>query len=221
MKKTLRLTALLLAASVLPMLPVSAATAATDCIHAGFGGIELCWLPEEGGWYDNLGTKLTDGTAPLQTALYEGVQYTVNLTEMQVTAPDGIVAWVDEQNEMIVALAPGTCQVKAVLDGQEAIVDVTVLDETALAGEWRGENGETLSIDNDLNSVFVTQQGTEQIQWFRGAFSTNENSNPYRYVKLTGTRGDTPLILYYDRLSDTLRLHVDGAAPDGIFVRGF
>lgn len=143
------------------------------------------------------------------------------LVKFKVTAPDGIVAWVDEQNEMIVALAPGACQVKAVLDGQEAIVDVTVLDETALAGEWQTEDGTALSIDNDLNSVFVTQQGTEQIQWFRGAFSTNENSNPYRYVKLTGTRGDTPLILYYDRLSDTLRLHVDGAAPDGIFVRGF
>lgn len=143
------------------------------------------------------------------------------LVKFKVTAPDGIVAWVDEKNEMIVALAPGACQVKAVLDGQEAIVDVTVLDETVLAGVWRCENGETLSIDNDLNSVFVTPQGTEQIQWFRGAFSTNENSNPYRYVKLTGTRGDTLLILYYDRLSDTLRLHVDGAAPDDTFIRGY
>lgn len=142
------------------------------------------------------------------------------LIKYKVTAPDGIVAWVDEKNEMVVALAPGACQVKAILDGQETILDVTVSDETVLAGVWLGENGDTLSIGNDLNSAFTTQQGTEQIQWFRGAFSANENSNPYRYVKLTGTRGDTPLVLYYDRLSDTLRLHADGADRDSTFIRG-
>ena len=136
------------------------------------------------------------------------------LVKFKVTAPDGIVAWVDEQNEMIVALAPGKCQVKAVLDGQEAIVDVTVLDETALAGEWRTEDGGVLSIGEDLSGVF----GSEPVQWTRDAFSEGENTNPYRYVKLTGNISGASAALYYDRLTDTMRLESDGAIR--IFTRG-
>ena len=136
MKKTLKLTALLLSASVLPMLPVSAATAATDCIHADFGGIDLCWSPENGCWYDHMGTKLTDGTAPLQTALYEGVKYTVNLTDMQVTAPDGTV------NDTLSALLPTYLAFRPLsvtgAHGWEGVVDgeyVTDLSETELFAE--------------------------------------------------------------------------------------
>ena len=129
------------------------------------------------------------------------------LVKFKVTAPDGIVAWVDEQNEMIVALAPGKCQVKAVLDGQEAIVDVTVLDETALAGEWQTEDGTALSIGEELSGVF----GSEPVQWTRDAFSEGENTNPYRYVKLTGSISGASAALYYDRLTDTMRLESDGA----------
>ncbi len=136
------------------------------------------------------------------------------LVKFKVTAPDGIVAWVDEQNEMIVALAPGKCQVKAVLDGQEAIVDVTVLDETALAGEWQTEDGGVLSIGEDLSGVF----GSEPVQWTRDAFNEGENTNPYRYVKLTGSVSGAPAALYYDRLTDTMRLESDGAIR--IFIRG-
>ena len=139
------------------------------------------------------------------------------LVKFKVTAPDGIVAWVDEQNEMIVALAPGKCQVKAVLDGQEAVIDVTVLDETALAGEWQTEDGTALSIGEDLSGVF----GSKPVQWTRDAFSEGENTNPYRYVKLIGSISGASAVLYYDRLTDTMRLESDGAAPDGIFVRGF
>lgn len=135
------------------------------------------------------------------------------LVKFKVTAPDGIVAWVDEQNEMIVALAPGKCQVKAVLDGQEAIVDVTVLDETALAGEWSAI-GVSLSIGEDLSGVF----GSEPVQWTRDAFFEGENTNPYRYVKLTGSISGASAALYYDRLTDTMRLESDGAIR--IFTRG-
>lgn len=126
------------------------------------------------------------------------------LVKFKVTAPDGIVAWVDEQNEMIVALAPGKCQVKAVLDGQEAIVDVTVLDETALAGEWQTEDGTALSIANDLSG---TLDG-DRIQWTRAAFTDSEVSNAHRYTKLVAENGK---VLYYDRLTDTLRLDRGGA----------
>ena len=126
------------------------------------------------------------------------------LVKFKVTAPDGIVAWVDEQNEMIVALAPGKCQVKAVLDGQEAIVDVTVLDETALAGKWQTEDGTALSIANDLSG---TLDG-DRIQWTRAAFTDSEVSNAHRYTKLVAENGK---VLYYDRLTDTLRLDRGGA----------
>ncbi|MBR6039646.1 MAG: hypothetical protein IKP38_04100 [Clostridia bacterium] len=126
------------------------------------------------------------------------------LLKYKVTAPDGIVAWVDEKNEMIVALAPGACQVKATLDGLEAVVDVTVLPETVIAGEWIAENGTALSIANDLSG---TLDG-EKIQWTRDAFTDGEIGNAYRYTKLVAANG---AVLYYDRLTDTLRLDRDGA----------
>ena len=131
------------------------------------------------------------------------------LIRYKVTAPDGIVAWVDEQNEMIVALAPGACQVKAVLDGQEAVIDVTVSGETVLAGEWSG-SGVSLSIGKDLSGTLIIPEGTAAVQWFRGAFSDGENGNPYRYVKLTAECNGMPAVLYYDRLNDTMRLERDG-----------
>ncbi len=126
------------------------------------------------------------------------------LVKYKVTAPDGIVAWVDEKNEMIVALAPGACQVKATLDGLEAVVDVTVLEETVIAGEWISETGTALSIANDLSG---TLDG-EKIQWTRDAFNDGEVGNAYRYTKLVAANG---AVLYYDRLTDTLRLDRDGA----------
>lgn len=126
------------------------------------------------------------------------------LIKYKVTAPDGIVAWVDEKNEMIVALAPGACQVKATLDGLEAVVDVTVLPETVIAGEWVAENGTALSIANDLSG---TLDGAK-LQWTRAAFTDGEVSNAYRYTKLVAADGT---VLYYDRLTDSLRLDRKGA----------
>ena len=134
----------------------------------------------------------------------------VRLIKYKVTAPDSIVAWVDEMNEMIVALAPGACQVKATIDGLEAIVDVTVLDETVIAGEWISETGTALSIANDLSG---TLDG-ERLQWTRDAFTDGEVSNAYRYTKLVAADGT---ILYYDRLTDALRLDRNGAVVT--FVR--
>ena len=126
------------------------------------------------------------------------------LLKYKVTAPDGIVAWVDEKNEMIVALAPGACQVKATLDGLEAVVDVTVLEETVIAGDWIAENGTALSIANDLSG---TLDGA-RIQWTRDAFTDGEVSNAYRYTKLVAADGT---VLYYDRLTDSLRLDRNSA----------
>ena len=126
------------------------------------------------------------------------------LIKYKVTAPDGIVAWVDEQNEMIVALAPGACQVKATIDGLEAVVDVTVLEETVIAGEWIAENGTALSIGNDLSG---TLDGAKT-QWTRAVFNDGEVKNTYRYTKLIA-QDDT--VLYYDRLNDSLRLDQNGA----------
>lgn len=132
------------------------------------------------------------------------------LIKYKVTAPDGIVAWVDEKNEMIVALAPGACQVKATIDGLEAVVDVTVLEETVIAGEWIAENGTALSIENDLSG---TLDGAKT-QWARAAFNDGEVKNAYRYTKLIAQDG---AVLYYDRLNDALRLDADGTIT--AFVR--
>ena len=126
------------------------------------------------------------------------------LPKYKVTAPDGIVAWVDEKTEMVVALAPGACQVKATLDGREAVIDVTVSEETVIAGVWHAENGTTLSIANDLSG---TIDGVK-VQWTRAVFTDGEVQNAYRYTKLAAEDGT---VLYYDRLTDTLRLDQNGA----------
>ncbi len=126
------------------------------------------------------------------------------LIRYRVTAPGGIVAWVDEQNEMIVALAPGVCQVKATIDGLEAVIDVTVTEDTAIAGEWIATDGTALSIGNDLSG---TLDGAKT-QWARAAFNDGEVKNAYRYTKLIAQDGT---VLYYDRLNDSLRLDRSGA----------
>ena len=152
--------------------------------------------------------KMDEGRRVVHTVGPE--RASTRLLKYKVTAPDGIVAWVDEKNEMIVALAPGACQVKATIDGLEAIVDVTVLPETVIAGEWIAENGTALSIANDLSG---TLDGA-RVQWTRDAFTDGEVSNAYRYTKLVAADGT---ILYYDRLTDALRLDRNGAVVT--FVR--
>ena len=166
--------------------------------------------------------KLTLSETSLTLRLDEGfcITHTVEperasarLIQYKVTAPDGIVAWVDEQNEMIVALAPGACQVKATIDGLEAVVDVTVTEDTAIAGEWLAADGTALSIANDLSGTL----SGEPIRWTRAAFADGEVRNTYRYTKLTATADGARLVLYYDRLNDALRLDADGTVT--AFVR--
>ncbi len=146
--------------------------------------------------------KMDEGRCIVHTI--EPDRASTRLIKYKVTAPDGIVAWVDEKNEMIVALAPGACQVKATIDGLEAVVDVTVLEETVIAGEWIAENGTALSIGNDLSG---TLDGAKT-QWTRAAFNDGEVKNAYRYTKLVAADG---AVLYYDRLNDSLRLDRSGA----------
>ena len=146
--------------------------------------------------------KLDEGRRVVHTV--EPDRASPRLIKYKVMAPDGIVAWVDEQNEMIVALAPGACQVKATIDGLEAVVDVTVLEETVIAGEWIAENGTALSIENDLSG---TLDGVKT-QWTRAVFNDGEVKNAYRYTKLIAQDGT---VLYYDRLNDSLRLDQNGA----------
>lgn len=152
--------------------------------------------------------KLDEGRRVFHTV--EPDRASTRLIKYKVTAPDGIVAWVDEKNEMIVALAPGACQVKATIDGLEAVIDVTVLEETVIAGEWIAENGTALSIGNDLSG---TLDGAKT-QWTRAAFTDGEVKNAYRYTKLIAQNGT---VLYYDRLNDALRLDADGTIT--AFVR--
>lgn len=128
------------------------------------------------------------------------------LIKYTVTAPDGIVAWVDEQNEMIVALKPGVCRVKGILDGLEAVIDVTVTEDTAIAGEWLSEDGTSLSIENDLSGTI----NDARVTWTRTVFDGGEIKNAHRYVKLTAERDGARLVLYYDRLLDALRLSIAG-----------
>ena len=145
------------------------------------------------------------------------------LLKYKVSAADGIVAWIDDQNEMIVAISPGTCTIKATLDGLEAAVDVTVTQETILAGFWKTEDESVrLLLDHALSGRMETDAGVETVVWTRSAFDEGEIETPLRYVKLTAERGGARLVLYYDRLSDTLRLHVDGTEKkaDRMLVRG-
>lgn len=129
-----------------------------------------------------------------------------------------IIAWVDEKDEMVVAVSPGVTRITGEIDGRTASIDVTVLEETILAGTWTAPGGTVLTLDNALSGSL---DGTP-VTWYRGAFTDGENANPYRYVKLTGAIGETMLTLYYDRLDDTLQLRgLDADATDGVlFTRG-
>lgn len=147
--------------------------------------------------------KLDEGRRIVHTV--EPEQAGTRLIQYKVTAPDGIVAWVDEKNEMIVALAPGACRVRAILDGQEAFIEVTVSNETMLAGGWIAEDGTALSIADDLSG---TLDGG-RITWTRAVFDDGEVKNAYRYAKFAADRDG--MLLYYDRLTDTLRLDRGGA----------
>lgn len=145
------------------------------------------------------------------------------LLKYKVSASDEVIAWIDDRNEMIIAVSPGTCTIKATLDGLTAAVDVTVTKETVLAGMWKTEDEDVrLLLDHALSGRLETETGVETILWTRDAFTEGENDNPLRYVKLTGERNGARLVLYYDRLSDTLRLHVDGTEKnaDRTLVRG-
>ena len=145
------------------------------------------------------------------------------LLKYKVSASDEVIAWIDDRNEMIIAVSPGTCTIKATLDGLTAAVDVTVTEETVLAGMWKTEDEDVrLLLDHALSGRLETETGVETILWTRDAFTEGENDNPLRYVKLTGERNGARLVLYYDRLSDTLRLHVDGTEQnaDRTLVRG-
>lgn len=141
------------------------------------------------------------------------------LLKYKVSASDEIIAWVDEQNEMILGVSPGTCQIAAEVDGLRAVIDVTVTDETILAGTFQTETGDVrLSLDQGLSGMLETPDGTARLTLFYGVIADGENTNPYRWIKLTGDLKGTPLTVWYDRLTDTLRLHTDGA-PDRILVR--
>ncbi len=141
------------------------------------------------------------------------------LLAYRVSASDEIVAWIDDKNEMLVGVSPGTCTITAKLDGLEAKIEVTVLDETVLAGEWVSEDGMSLSIGADLSGTLVIGSGSEPVQWMRGSFGNGESGNAWRYTKLTASCGGTYYVLYYDRLNDTVRLRGTDA-PDRLFVRG-
>ena len=178
------------------------------------------------------------------------------LLKYKVSASDEVIAWIDDRNEMIIAVSPGTCTIKATLDGLTAAVDVTVTEETVLAGMWKTEDEDVrllldhalsgrletetgvetilagfwktedesvrLLLDHALSGRMETDAGVETVVWTRSAFDEGEIETPLRYVKLTAERGGARLVLYYDRLSDTLRLHVDGTEKkaDRMLVRG-
>ena len=144
------------------------------------------------------------------------------LLHFSVSWSEEIIAWVDELDEMIVAVSPGTCTIAGAVDEQKASVSVTVTEETILAGTWLAPDGETLTLDNALNGAFYTADGTQTTAWVRTAFADGECANPFRFVKLTPADGPEPVILYYDRLNDTLRMHFWGAdaKPDLQFTRG-
>lgn len=145
------------------------------------------------------------------------------LLKYKVGASDEIVAWIDDQNEMVIAVSPGTCTIKATLDGLAVPIEVTVTQETILAGFWKTEDESVrLLLDHALSGRMETDAGVGTVNLTRSAFDEGEIETPLRYVKLTGERNGARLVLYYDRLSDTLRLHVDGTEKnaDRTLVRG-
>ncbi len=145
----------------------------------------------------------------------EPASASAKLLHYKVSASDPVVAWIDDKNEMLVALSPGTCTVTAEVDGQTAKVEVTVLSESILCGTWTAENGDTLTIDGTLLCTLETAGKPVTYALARDGFTPGENSNPYRYVKLTGTG----LTLYYDRLLNTVRLHPADGDADRMFAK--
>ena len=123
------------AAAVLAALCLSAQPlpASCECVSADlsvqFGSALLYYSQDTGAWYDAAGSLLTDGTEPVQTALYEGALYTVDLAAMQVTAADGSV------NSELTALLPEYLAFRPVsvwaIDGQS--LDDLIADEGAEA----------------------------------------------------------------------------------------
>lgn len=127
------------------------------------------------------------------------------------------VAWVDGGIDMIIGLEPGSCRVRAELDGLEAFVDVTVAGETALAGVWQGD-GAAVTLDGALSGRFGIGEADRTLKWMRTAFYEGETDDAYRYVKLTAASDGRLYTLLYDRLNDTMRLRTDGE-KDRILVR--
>ena len=89
-------------------------------------------------------------------------------------------------------------------------------------GNAVGKALEGMARQPELTGTLRTAEGTTETAWVRTAFFDGETANPYRFVKLTPFAGTDTVTLYYDRLSDALRLHFWGAeaAPDLYFTRG-
>ena len=81
--------------SILMQMPLIAYSSDSTAVTADFRlqlfGETLYYSESNGKWYDADGKQLTDTTEPIQTALYEGIAYTVDLAQMQVFAADGAV----------------------------------------------------------------------------------------------------------------------------------
>ena len=98
MKKTIRVKAeavLLSAICMFAQTPLTAyctdGTPISADTRVQLGSETLYYSESTGKWYDANGKQLTDTTEPVQTALYEGAAYTVDLAQMQVFAADGTV----------------------------------------------------------------------------------------------------------------------------------
>ena len=132
------------------------------------------------------------------------------LLRYKVSASDEVIAWIDEQNEMIIAVSPGVCTIAAELDGLRATVDVTVTEGSVLSGAWANAAGDVhMTLDPALRGTLETPDGAASLSLFRGAFSDGEIKNPYRWVKLTGDFLGAPIVLLYDRLNDEIRFGDD------------
>lgn len=107
MKKTIRVKAeavLLSAICMFAQTPLTAyctdGTSISADTRVQLGSETLYYSESTGKWYDTDGKQLTDKTEPVQTALYEGAAYTVDLAQMQVFAAEGTV------NDELTALLP-------------------------------------------------------------------------------------------------------------------
>lgn len=139
-KKPLCNAAAVLAALCLPAQPLPASC---ECVSADlcvqFGSSLLYYSQEACAWYDAAGSLLTDSTEPVQTALYEGAVYTVDLAGMQVTAADGSV------NGELTALLPEYLAFRPVsvweIDGQALDELIAAEDSEAVWAKVREITG--------------------------------------------------------------------------------